>query len=179
MGPLTYWRQAYWADEYAHRRATNPIYATQEQIVLKHARGHVLEVGVGCGRHLTNLVAAGVDAHGFDVSSTMVSEVPVELWYRVTVGEPGVLPYADGEFDQAFTCSVLVHIPPDAVQATLEEMWRVAAHTFHVEPTVGVELEWDAHGGCWVHDLPALYREADRDLRVVEVGYEIQRLYIG
>jgi hypothetical protein len=97
----------------------------------------------------------------------------------VTVGEPGILPYPDGRFDLAFTCSVLVHIPPSHVQATLDEMWRVAATTFHIEPTGGAQLDQDAHGGCWVHDLPALYRAAGRKLRTVDLGYDIQRLYIS
>lgn len=179
MGPLDYWRSARWAAEYERRRATNPLYLIQEATVLKQAAGRVLEVGVGGGRHLAHLIEAGIDAYGFDISETMTSEVPAGLADRVTVGPPGALPYEDGEFDQAFTCSVLVHIPPKDVQTTLEEMWRVAASTFHIEATRGAQLETDTHGGCWAHDLPALYRKAGRKLRTVNLGYDIQRLYVG
>ncbi|MFA6044328.1 MAG: class I SAM-dependent methyltransferase, partial [Phycisphaerales bacterium] len=82
-----YWREhgASWVQEYTQRKRHQVYYHIQEVMladyvqhsaqIAQQARGEgalrVLEFGCGVGRHLANLSRLpGVDAHGYDQSST-------------------------------------------------------------------------------------------------------------
>jgi len=185
-----YWRDhgGAWADEYARRKTWMVLYHIQEimltEYVLRHAEAQdrplrVLEFGCGVGRHLRNLNRlANVEVHGFDQSAAMVEGcrrwADAEfLRERVTVGEPvGPLPFADGSFDLVYSAEVLVHVRPEHISSTLNELCRISrGHILHIEPSPDFAVDGTVHHGCWNHDLPSLYRKLGRACESLGRGY--------
>jgi SAM-dependent methyltransferase len=160
------------------------------EYVLRHAAGRdhplkVLEFGCGVGRHLRNLRRVpNTDVYGYDQSETMAHSIidwSRQAWFdeHIRVGEPtGRLPYDDGAFDIVYTAEVLVHVRPEHLHATLEELLRVSrGHVFHLEASPTFEVRSDVHDGCWKHNLPETYRELGRECQVIEGGYSAHWAY--
>lgn len=180
-----YWREHghEWADEYDRRKTCTPYYHLQELMLTDYfarcAPAKVLEFGCGVGRHLRNLVQIpGLDVHGYDQSSAMVSGClrwTTQDWLdgHVSIGLPtGPLPFADGEFDVVYTAEVLLHSRPEDIETILRELVRVCrGHILHLETSPDYQLIRDEHDGCWTHDLVAAYARLGHRLERLEAGY--------
>jgi len=186
-----YWRDhgGTWADLYDERKRFDTHYHIQELMLTSYFAAHagtaekplrVLEVGCGVGRHLRNLRGIpGVEMHGFDQSAAMLEgcrRFADEAWIneRVRHGRPtGRLPYDDGAFDIVYTAEVLVHVRPEDVGGVIDETRRVCrGHILHLEPTPGFPIAAGAHGGCWAHDLEAIYAARGLVCESLPRGYE-------
>ncbi len=167
-----YWQEngAEWLTEYHDRRLHQPKYLLQEVLLnacveaLKPRR--VLEFGCGVGRHLRYLSQLpGLEVMGVDQSPTMMAGIsswadPSWAASHVFRVEPvGRLPFRDGEFDLVFTSEVLVHVRPEDLPTILSELRRVSrGQVLHFEPIPGDTLHSGAHGGCWSHNLAAVWQ---------------------
>jgi SAM-dependent methyltransferase len=181
-----YWQRngLEWLDEYDRRRRTEPYFVLQEILVVHMVSilgaRFVLEYGAGTGRHLRNLhKLPHVECFAYEQSPSMTEAIDRTMGndYRrshVTLGAPdGALPFAQGKFDVSFTSEVLIHCSPKDVPSRLRELVRVTnGLIFHLEPHRDYQLETDAHGGCWYHDLIALYKEDG--IKAVSLGRPFQ-----
>lgn len=90
----------------------------------------VLEIGPGRGYVLKRLGDQGVRCKGLEVSRhcflTRVTNAVVEFDATVTPW-----PFKDKEFDLAFSCSVMEHIPEQYLPAIAKELERVCRRGFH------------------------------------------------
>lgn len=84
----------------------------------------VLDVGCGDGRVAANLIDAGVDAYGLDI--TINQAVPNLGLCRLTEAPIWDIPLKDNSIDWVVSCDVLEHLPPEMVDAAISEMQRVA-----------------------------------------------------
>jgi SAM-dependent methyltransferase len=186
-----YWRDegGKWVEEYAWRKRHRPYYHIQELMLVDyfahHAPCSVLEFGCGTGRLLQNLVLVPrLEVHGYDQSQAMVDGCQTwatSEWIRdrVRVGAPvGRLPYADGAFDIVYSCEALMHVRPQDLLGILSELLRVARkQLLHLEPAPGEELFFEAHAGCWNHDLVTAYARLGHRCELLPSGFRQQIPY--
>ena len=107
---------------------------------LKHEpeRGTLIDFGCGTGRATAALIKEGFDAKGVDIAQNAVdNSIPFELaclWEKAFKAK------------WAFSCDVLEHIPPEHVQAVLDNMvtencfLRVHLHEDKFGKNVGEKL---------------------------------------
>jgi len=88
----------------------------------------VLDVGCGDGSHHAWMTGErGLVYTGCDVSATMIGLArAAHPEARFDVADATCLPYADGEFDVAFSRAMLLHLPRDVAEAAVREMVRVS-----------------------------------------------------
>ncbi len=189
-----WWREngSSWMSEVAELRSHMPIYYLQQtllaEIIERNAPGKVLEFGCGFGRHMKCLSQIdGIDVHGYDQSHTMVDGMlewcsPEWMKDHVTIGAPlNPLPFPDQSFDVTFTVSVLIHIRPEHIEFILSELRRVTRNRIiHFENLAVSESKEssDAHDGCWMHPIQAIYRKLGESCEVLPRPFEIQDAYI-
>ena len=84
------------------------------------------------------------------------------------------IPYEDGMFDLAFTCGVLIHVPPDSLHAAILELARVSRrYVLAVEYPAEQDQEVPYRGltgMLWKRDYGAHYRETVPESRLVSKG---------
>ncbi len=79
---------------------TYPSFPNIEKKALKYARGRVLDIGCGAGRHALYLQRKGLRVTGVDASARMVELAQMRGVEDVRVADAcGKLPFRDGEFD--------------------------------------------------------------------------------
>ncbi len=83
-----------------------------------------LEVGTGGGQDAAAFVAAGLDAHGIDLSPVF-ARFAAARGARVANATVRALPYREAAFDIVWSMSVLMHIPDDVITEALDEVRRV------------------------------------------------------
>jgi len=98
--------------------------------LLPHLAGvRVLDIGCGDGRFTFELVKAGADVTGLDISERAVGMartlVPRASFY---VGTVTGMPFADESFDVACMVDVVEHLPPQEVKPAVEQCARVLKH---------------------------------------------------
>lgn len=188
-----YWQThgSEWDGEYDRRKKRNVFYHVQEifvtSFVAARAPCTVLELGPGTGRHLQCLSRIpGVEAFGYEQSESMAAASarwadPDWLRDHVRVGPAGAaLPWGDASFDAAFTVECLMFTHPDEIDAVLDELLRVCrGPILHIEPVGDGRPLFEAHGGSWAHDLPALYRRRGVEVRVDEPLFAAHRVVIA
>jgi hypothetical protein len=75
---------------------------------------------------------------------------------------------------------VLIHIPPDDIDAVISELLRVSrGQILHIEnnETTQSKRTSNAHDGCWVHDLGACYARHNRSLEVLPRHFRLEDIY--
>lgn len=115
----------------------NPIVAYEQQVrsvtvlrLLDAKQGEViLDIGCGNARDILQILRAGAQVVGVDISEGMVSAAKHDLascgfdHVMLQVGDATKLHFPDQKFDKILCSEVIEHIP-DA-QKALTEMWRV------------------------------------------------------
>ena len=176
-----YWKQKSGLDyqrQQAYRiESGNSTYRLQEEWLLRflmreRRRRHldralrVLDFGCGFGR-LAGPISAleGVAYHGYDFSSTMVSDLLAEppaalagvIRERVRVADTLEAAFPGERFDIIFTISVLIHNDEDQARALLQQLTQqlaaeegrlVLVENRAVAATL-FQNSW--HAGCWAH----------------------------
>jgi glycosyltransferase involved in cell wall biosynthesis/SAM-dependent methyltransferase len=99
---------------------------------LRHATDRtILDFGCGTGRFAMRLAEQGFHVVGVDASSEMVGMAAARPTPNVRIAhiKPGVpLPFARGEFDALWVCTVLQHICDEAFLEIVAELHRVVRH---------------------------------------------------
>ena len=90
-------------------------YRDLPEIIFKHVKGrNAIDFGCGTGRATAALIKEGFDAKGVDIAQNAVdNSIPFELaclWEK------------SFEAKWAYSCDVLEHIPPEHVEAVLDNM---------------------------------------------------------
>ena len=88
----------------------------------------ILDIGCGAGAYHDMFdQLKGMTYTGCDISDTMVriarERHPAG---RFELADATALPYGDGEFDMAFCCAVLLHLPQELEKTVIREAIRVA-----------------------------------------------------
>lgn len=95
-------------------------------------------------------------------------------------GDATAIPLADGAVDLAFTCGVLIHVPPDELAAAYREMHRVSRRYvlsieyFSPRPEA---LPYRGHQGLlFKRDFGGLWLDSFDDLELVDYGFFWKRV---
>lgn len=143
----------------------------------------ILEVGANIGANLRSL-ARVTDAELYALEPNARARSQLEAGgvlptSRILDGMGQSIPLADESVDLAFTCGVLIHIPPSDLLSVCREMYRcakkyiVCVEYFSVEPEEqtyrgeeGLLFKRD-FGGFWLDNFPGL--------TTVDVGFNWKR----
>jgi pseudaminic acid biosynthesis-associated methylase len=134
----------------------------------------ILEVGCNVGNQLMHLQKAGfTDLWGIEVSKYAVEAAKQKTKGVNIVKAPAAeIPFRDEFFDLVFTSGVLIHIPPEGLQMTMDEIYRVSRkyiwcfEYFAAEPT---EIEYRGKQGLmWKNDFQKLFTNRFQALKVVK-----------
>ncbi len=155
--------------------------------VLAHATSlrpeTALEVGCNIGRNLLALRHFIPQLHGIEPNRFCCETARNNEALKGVViqeGEGSSLPYADSSIDLVLTSGVLIHIAPDHLGKTVDEIVRVARRYvvcieyFSHEP---VEVEYHGMSGfLYKRDFGRYYLERHPGLRVLDYGFLWQEL---
>ncbi|HEY0435739.1 MAG TPA: pseudaminic acid biosynthesis-associated methylase [Phenylobacterium sp.] len=151
--------------------------------VLSHMAGDppksALEVGPNLGLNLRGLAAvADIECWGIEPNPAALKRLVADgvlPQERVFEGFGHKIPLADGAVDLAFTTGVLIHVDPTLLDATMDEIHRVAAkyvfccEYFSPKPeTIAYHGETDL---LFKNDFGSLYMDRFPDLCLVDYGF--------
>lgn len=123
------WFDADYARLYAHRDAeeARTAVATALREAPELARGPVLDLGCGAGRHLEALARVNPEALGLDLSAPLLALAPVLLRPRLVRGDMRTLPFRPGAFQGiCLWFTPFGYFDDDANRALLADLARLA-----------------------------------------------------
>jgi SAM-dependent methyltransferase len=123
-----------WAADRYSRRARRRRVALLERVL--EPRPGATAVDVGCGP--AGLAAAGT---GLIVTGVDRDPRPDYPGARFVQADAAQLPFADGEFDIAYSNSVIEHLPPESREAYARELRRVGRRWFVQTPNRWFPIE--------------------------------------
>lgn len=91
-----------------------------------------LDIGCAKGDFVREMRARGVRAFGTDISSYSVATATPDLRPVLCASSMAALPYTGDAFDLVVAIEVLEHLPPEVVDAALDELWRVARQFVYI-----------------------------------------------
>ncbi len=89
-------------------------------------KGKALDIGCGMGRLVRNMLLAGVDAYGIDVSERVIAEVGNSMPGRFCLGSALAIPFEDNAFDIVVSTDCLEHLAPEDVVRAASEIKRLS-----------------------------------------------------
>lgn len=133
----------------------------------------ILEVGCGVGVQLEILEGLGFDhLYGLDLQrgALKVADRHRQV-IRTVQGAAQCLPFDDNSFDIVCTIGVLIHIPPDVIEAALDEIVRCSKRWIigseYYAPTQTELLYRGQRGVMWKNDFSDLYT-TNRNVELVD-----------
>ncbi|SAK51713.1 methyltransferase type 11 [Caballeronia fortuita] len=116
---------AYWSE---NDRSTARAHAdgVAKDIVRAFGIGRVLDAGCGNGRIVGELLQAGADAYGVDVSPVAVESANRKYPSRFQAASLLALPYVDGAFDTVVAARTLEYFPATDIAQALKEIHRAS-----------------------------------------------------
>ena len=123
--------------------------------------GSMLDFGCGCGRVIRHWANSGVEVHGCDYNTVLVSWCRRRLPFArfETNGLAPPLPYADASFELVYALSVFTHLPRTLQQQWMGELARVL--------TPDGYLIVSTHGEAYLETLTEVERNRVRDRQLV------------
>jgi len=149
-----------------------------------HPPQSLLEVGSNIGLNLRALRAVtGADMYALEPNAqareVLVGDGVVAA-DRALDGMAAAIPLADGAVDLAFTSGVLIHIHPDHLEASIREIYRVAARYivcieyFNDKPQT---IPYRGHDDrLFKRDFGGLYMDTFPDLKLIDYGFAWKRV---
>jgi len=169
--------------EYTDRnRAVDPRKpAFFHDLFRRHGIRRVLECGSNLGLNLTDCVREpDMDVWGIDIQRRAIRDAwASQAGGNFVVGSLFDLPFRDGRFDVAFTCGVLIHVPPAGIRDAVREMHRVSSKyvlcaEYHDDQDE-VAVPWRGQAAAlFRRNYKKLFLELFPDLVLVEEGYKGQ-----
>lgn len=148
------------------------------ELMARHGVGRVLECGCNLGLNLGDAIAAGVDVWGIDIQRKAVETAWSTLrGGNFVVGSILELPFRDAWFDLAFTCGVLIHVPPAGLGSVMDEMVRVSRRyvmsaEYHDDQRE-VVVPWRGQSAAlWRRNYKQIWLERHPELSLVAEGYK-------
>ena len=114
------------------------------EIIGSCAPASMLDVGCGMGKLVHALLGQGIDAHGCDISDTVINHLAAEHCGRFHQGSILSLPFPDAAFSTVICTDVLEHLAPEDVPKAIAELRRVSRQ--HLFVVVGTLADRD---GSW------------------------------
>ncbi|MBI5030216.1 MAG: class I SAM-dependent methyltransferase [Chloroflexi bacterium] len=134
-------------------------YPLHEKRALKFARGRVLDIGSGAGRHTLYLQKQKLRVTAIDISPDLVSLAQAVGVKNARVADIGsTLPFRDGEFDTVilFGNNLGICGTPKKFQKMLRELYRVTSPRGRILATTRQPNLIDpVHRRYWQHNLNA------------------------
>jgi pseudaminic acid biosynthesis-associated methylase len=166
------------AEYTARNRAADPRKpAFFHDLFRRNGVQRALECGCNLGLNLSACIAGGIDVWGIDIQRGAIQDAwATRGGGNFVVGSILDLPFRDGYFDVAFTCGVLIHVPPPGLRAVMSEMVRVSRRyvlsaEYHDENEVAVPWRGQS-AALWRRNYRALWQQYFPDLQLVEEGYK-------
>lgn len=136
----------------------------------------ILEVGANIGTQLRFLEEMGFTRlYGIDIQRKAIERAHRRRpQLDIVEGNLFDIPFKDGFFDLVFTSGVLIHVPPEKLDAALDEIVRcsrdlIYGHEYYADDYT--EITHRGHDNVlWKTDFPARYRNG-RSLETVDVEY--------
>jgi SAM-dependent methyltransferase len=110
----------------------------------------VLDVGCAKGFLVKDLVDAGLDAYGVDISEYAVLKCPSDIVGRLHQGDAVVLPFPDASFDLVLSINTLHNLNRAMVKRALQEIMRVCRGKAFVQVDSYMNAEGKARFEEWV-----------------------------
>jgi len=141
----------------------------------------ILEVGAGTG---TNMIALTVIANSklFAIEPNKDARRFLEADGSVTAcdGTAQSMPLPDEAVELVFTSGVLIHIPPDELDAALDEIYRVSSRYIACIEYFAAEPEMKKYRGrdnlLFKRDFGGYWMDRYPDLKVVNHGFAWKRV---
>lgn len=148
------------------------------ELFRKYNLQRVLECGCNIGLNLRHAAEdPAIQVWGIDIQATAIQRAREAMpKAQFITGSLLDIPFKDGYFDLAFTCGVLIHVPPEGLGGAMDEIYRVSNNyvlcaEYHDETEVTVP--WRGHeAALWRRNYGQLYLERFPDLELVEGGYK-------
>lgn len=86
----------------------------------------VLDVGCGKGFLVYDLLVAGLNSEGLDISSYALRHCPYRIKGRMNIGTADALPYRDNSFDLVISINAIHNLPRQRAVKALQEIERVS-----------------------------------------------------
>lgn len=131
--------------------------------------GSAIDIGCGEGFLVAELLARGLDAFGFDISSVVVERANGRKPGRFSDGSALSMPFADASFDIVVSTNCLEHLAPADVPAALREMFRISSRYVFLQ--VATTPDHDGHWRLTVEN------RAWWEARCFEAGFRKHALY--
>lgn len=144
----------------------------------RHEARRVLECGSNLGLNLMECTRdPEMEVWGLDIQRRAIREATATQENgNFVVGSLFELPFRDDFFDLAFTCGVLIHVPPEGLEKAIREMHRVSRKyllcaEYHDEQEVAVP--WRGHDNAlFRRNYKKVFLDLFPLLEVVEEGYK-------
>ncbi|MFM0221517.1 methyltransferase domain-containing protein [Paraburkholderia dipogonis] len=159
----------YWSEGDRLSAAAAEADRVAKDIVRAFGIGSVLDAGSGNGRVVGELLQAGADAYGVDVSSIAVESSSRRYPSRFQTGSLLALPYADGAFDTVAATSTLEYLAAEDVPQALAEIYRVSRRYVFLQ--IGSAADSD-HGWHLTTENRAWWEQ-----RCLEAGFRKHPVY--
>lgn len=163
---MTYDPDEYWArrGKTYYDRFTHERYQEQETALVEVIRADwdtrdefdVLEAGCGFGRigRLLTKNFPQITYRGFDLSEDQIRNARTFFAYgKASFEQSSIADYTDGEYDLVLAVEVLMHVPPAALQETVDKL-RSFGPLITVDWTEPINRTPDAHN--FLHDYEAV-----------------------
>lgn len=113
--------------------------------------GSVLECGLGSGVDTKQLIEAGLEYHGIDLSPAIVQNLSLQF-PKATIREGSItqIEYDNNSFTTTYTRHVLEHLPHDLINQATNELTRIAKKQVII--TLFMSPSKDNSHGRWVED---------------------------
>jgi ubiquinone/menaquinone biosynthesis C-methylase UbiE len=147
-------------------------------ILAGHKFTRSLEIGCGFGRLSPTFASLSHEHVAVDINPAAIAAARAAYpTLRFETVDGRRLPFPDGSFDFVTTWTVLQHIPPEQIAATVAEVRRVLAPAGTVLLCEETRNPGAPSQHCW-HRAPEFYQEAFAPLRLAHSSYidEIDRL---
>lgn len=139
----------------------------------------VFELGCGPGWNLQAIqsIAPNTDLYGADLNQEAVNEARSQGFEVQHVGEHGIAGlYERGSMDMVVTCGCLIHVPPDALERTMQSLIDLSGRfiiAVEYDADVEEEVEYRGHSGAlWKRPYGALFSALG--MRLVSVIPEVE-----
>ena len=173
--------EALWSGEFGDRYADRNIDAGEgrepfwSDTLGRLEVASVLEIGCNVGANLRWIAGSigAENAHGVDVNEKAL-EIARERIPGVDVRRASAreLPFGDAEFDLTFTTGVLIHQPPDELDAVMSEIVRCSRRYVLCGEYFAPEQEQVPYrgerGALFKMDFGARYRELHPELALID-----------
>lgn len=183
-------------DEYTQRNASNDLVPQRTQLWANILRtipegglSSICEIGAGTGQNLdalSRLTRAGLigiepnESARRDCSVVRDPSPRYPPCISILDGTAQNTHLSDGAVDLAFTCGVLIHIPPDELGEACDEIYRISSRYIVCAEYFSDQPQSKQYRGCdnllFTRDFGSYWLDRYPDLTVMDYGFAWKRM---